>query len=140
MSDLLNSWNKVKQSWSKVKESYSESINIRDRQIQALEEFVEYQEELLTLREKQISALRMQIFVEQRKNFVVDKKTIEKLKNAVKENYGTQTKFAEELGISKSQASKWLSGREIIPFERAKQIQDMTDGLIEAKKIIRRRL
>ena len=63
------------------------------------------------------------------KNLVVDKEVVDKLKTKVKEYFGTQNEFAKKLGISKSMASKWLNGKEPIPFKRAEQIKDIINGV-----------
>jgi|14_taG_2_1085336.scaffolds.fasta_scaffold04752_5 DNA-binding transcriptional regulator YiaG len=108
---------------------------LKDDDIKRLQEFIDYQEEVLESRANQIEQLRMALFVEKRKNLVVDKKTVDKLRKKVKECFGTQNKFAEKLGISKSIASKWLNGQEVIPFKRAEQIENITCGAITSNEL-----
>jgi|18_taG_2_1085343.scaffolds.fasta_scaffold06698_5 DNA-binding transcriptional regulator YiaG len=113
-------------------------LAIKDKRIEAcgervknLQEWNDYQEEDIERKTAKIEQLRMALFVERRKNLVIDKKTVDKLKNKVKECFGTQNKFAKQLGVSKSIASKWLNGQEVIPFKRAEQIEVLTNGVIK---------
>jgi len=103
----------------------------KDDEIKRLKEFIEYQEEVLESKADQIEQLQMMYFVERRKNLVVDKKTVDKLRNKIKDYFGTQNEFAKKLGVSKSIASKWLNGQEAIPFKRAEQIEALTNGVIK---------
>ena len=113
-------------------------LAIKDKRIEAcgervknLQEWNDYQEEDIERKTAKIEQLRMALFVEKRKNLVVDKKTVDKLRKKVKECFGTQNKFAKQLGVSKSIASKWLNGQEVIPFKRAEQIEVLTNGVIK---------
>lgn len=103
---------------------------IKDDKIKRLEEFIDYQESVLESRADFIEQLQMQIFVEQRKSHVINKKSADKLKAFVKDNYKTQKQFAKQLGVTQAHVSQWITGRRVVPSKRAEQIEHITHGAI----------
>ncbi len=102
----------------------------KDAEIKRLNEFIEYQESVLESRADFIEQLQMQIFVEQRKSHVINKKSADKLKAFVKENYKTQKQFAKQLGVTQAHVSQWMAGKKVVPIKRAEQIEHITHGAI----------
>ncbi len=103
---------------------------IKDDKIKRLEEFIDYQESVLESRADFIEQLQMQIFVEQRKSHVINKKSADKLKAFVRDNYKTQKQFAKQLGVTQAHVSQWMTGKKVVPIKRAEQIEHITHGAI----------
>ena len=102
----------------------------KDAEIKRLNEFIEYQESVLESRADFIEQLQMQIFVEQRKSHVINKKSADKLKAFVRDNYKTQKQFAKQLGVTQAHVSQWMTGKKVVPIKRAEQIEHITHGAI----------
>ena len=108
---------------------------IKDAEIKRLEEFIEYQETVLESRADFIEQLQMQIFVEQRKSHVINKKSADKLKAFVRDNYKTQKQFAKQLGVTQAHVSQWMTGKKVVPIKRAEQIEHLTRGAITRNEL-----